>query len=324
MCLRMRIPTVMPRRTPGRLRLRVALPVACVLLVFPAAVRAQCSSYPTTVPALAPSVRLDPGCRSPSDRHDWGGEISAFLVNAALGGLTAGLSQTWRGGDFTDALLRGAVGGAVGYGGKRLAAEPFDGAGFLGRQVASFGNSFVRNAADGIPLLDRLYVPLYLVRLEIRARPEGTHVQPRLDVMTTAGTIYGLLQSDASFDAGSTLSAGAVVFRTPADLTRIYNTQGTAVGQTIGGFILLAERADRSPADHARTFAHERVHTLQFDQSLAYWASPLESWALERMGASGLARWLDFNVASSALGLLAPVATYDALPWEMEAEWLTR
>lgn len=76
-----------------------------------------------------------------------------------LGGLTAGIVQRLRGGSFSDGFARGAVGGAVAYAGRRIAAERFDGAGLLGRQVGAVGASVVRNASERRPSLERLFFP---------------------------------------------------------------------------------------------------------------------------------------------------------------------
>jgi hypothetical protein len=280
--------------------------LAGMALAVPAAARGQCAQ-----------CGVAPAARAPLSH-----QLASLGANAALGGLTAGLMQAWRGGDFAAGFARGAFGGAVTWSGKRLVTERFDGAGFLGRQVAAVGDAFVRNAADGIPLLDRLYFPVYIVRFEVRPRATERRVQPRLDVVSAGWTIYSIVEPELTFDAARSLSAGALVFHTEGKLMETGVDGITASGRSIGSLIFLAEHAQQGDDARAATFAHERVHALQFDQSLIQWAGPLEEWAMRRMGAPGLARWLDLNLASHLLGLMMPPVDYEDRPWEIEARWL--
>lgn len=285
--------------------------LGALLLPLPTLAHAQC-------------VPVDGEC--PIDVPPWAGEFAALGVNATLGGLTAGVANALRGGDFSDGFVRGALGGALAYGGKRIAVERFDGAGFLGRQVAALGSSFVRNASDDTGLLDRLYVPLYLLRLEVRPRAqEGWRVRPRLDVATTVGTIYAIWEDELELDAGKSLSAGAFVFNTTGRAIKDDDNElGFTSGRASTGVILLSNVPGWPAEQRARTFAHERVHILQFDQMFAYWMDPLEDWLLDVVGASAVGQWADINALSGALGLLGMGLAHDDRPWELEAEWLER
>jgi hypothetical protein len=66
-----------------------------------------------------------------------GWDVTFAASNALLAGMTPGVSQRLRGGQFGDGFARGAVAGAVAYVGRRMGAEQFDGAGLLGRQVSA-------------------------------------------------------------------------------------------------------------------------------------------------------------------------------------------
>src|SRR5690606_17462320 len=77
-------------------------------------------------------------CRTVVDT-DLGSMALAFGVNVVLGGLVAGVLHGARGGDFRDAVVKGVTGGALSFAGKRLAVEPFFGAGLLGREVSAVG-----------------------------------------------------------------------------------------------------------------------------------------------------------------------------------------
>lgn len=102
-----------------------AAALSLVLLVYPPSAEGQ--SEPDPPHTSAPNRVVSP--------PDWGGELAFLSGNAALGGLTAALIQELQGGSFWRAFLEGALGGAVVYGGKRIAVERFYAAGLVGRQL---------------------------------------------------------------------------------------------------------------------------------------------------------------------------------------------
>ena len=132
-----------------------AAALSLVLLVYPPSAEGQ--SEPDPPHTSAPNRVVSP--------PDWGGELAFLSGNAALGGLTAALIQELQGGSFWRAFLEGALGGAVVYGGKRIAVERFYAAGLVGRQVAAVGTSMVHNVSDGRGALERLVLPIGLARL---------------------------------------------------------------------------------------------------------------------------------------------------------------
>ena len=288
----------------------VLLLLLITLVAVPRVAHAQCVAPPM------PCTQHEPGSDDSLER-----QARLLGVNAALGGITAGLLHTLRGGDFIDAFLRGALGGTVTYGAKRLAVQDFDGAGFLARQLGSVGDSFVRNAAEGVPLLDRMYFPLWIVRLEVHPHSEARVIQPRIDVLTTGLAAYAAFDGSRRFDLGRSLSAGALVYHSSDEIAR--DDRGlVAYGATVGGAILLTELAHRTEAERARTFAHERVHVLQLDQVHGYWTGPAEAWAMRSLGAHGLARWIDLNLAPHFFAMYSGLRWEDR-PWEKEADWMT-
>jgi hypothetical protein len=56
----------------------------------------------------------------------WVGDVTFAASNALLAGVTAGVSQRLRGGEFGDGFARGAVAGVVAYAGRRVGAQRFD------------------------------------------------------------------------------------------------------------------------------------------------------------------------------------------------------
>jgi hypothetical protein len=291
--------------------IRRATLLVALLMAWARPAAAQCSFFGETA--------------CPVDAPRWAGEFATLSANAFVAGMTAGITQHLRGRSFGQAFVRGALGGAVIYGGKRLVAERFDGAGLLGREVAAVGSSMVRNATDGASLFEQLVLPIGPVRLYVR--PGERSVHPRIDALAVAWTIYGIAESDLSFDAGESLSAGAPVFLTDEKVILASSADSThAAGITESGVIVLADVSAAGGEFRARSFAHERVHVVQGDHIFANWTDPLETRLFARVpGGESLGRWVDLGVSTDVLRLLAFLFDeYDERPWELEAAFLAR
>jgi len=253
----------------------------------------------------------------------WVGDVTFLSSNALLGGLTAGVAQSLRGGDFRDGFARGALGGATAYAGRRVAAEEFDGAGLLGRQLSSVGASMVRNASEGRPTLETLVFAFTPVRIHVD-RSDGWEVSPKLNVRDLFWLASFVLRSETEFDLAMTLSAGAPVFRSP--MRSFIDSDGVSVdGVQVSGVIGLSD----VPDDLLRTaFAHERVHVLQHDFALLLWSDPVEA---RLMGAHPITARLYRHVEPGVVFPGLRRLTYDALsiehskqPAEIEAMFLDR
>jgi hypothetical protein len=286
------------------------------------------------VPSLAPAalallavLTLAPrpaASQAVSDHEDfWAsdglGEVAFLGLNAAVGALTSGLWQELSGGSFEEGFTGGALGGSVAYAGKRLAAESFTGAGFLGRGVAAAGSSMVRNAADARPLLDSLMVPVGPLRLYLRPRkPTAPRLEANLrDLYWTA---YGLAESRLELDVGESLSSGMPVFQADRDL--IGSDDSAISGATTGGVVYLSPLGE---GGRTRSLAHERAHVLQFDFVYHAWLRPLEDHLARQLPMDGFVDRIDYDVVltavrsgANALDLGDP---FDA-PIEAEAEFL--
>jgi hypothetical protein len=284
--------------------------VVALLALLPAPASGQCSMFGEV--------------QCPLDAPRWVGEFATLSANALVGGLTAGLARTLRGGSFGDGFVRGALGGAVVYGGKRLAAERFEGAGLAGREVAAVGSSMVRNAADGAPLLERLVLPFGPVRLYVR--PAARSVRPKLDALALGWTLYGVLESELTFDLGSSLSAGAPVFATDGKVIRTSGDTLHAGGLAVSGVILLADVPAFGDVFLARALAHERVHVLQGDHIFTMWTDPLWEWVLPELpGGRVVDSIADVDLSSAVFRLMAVLfPDHDDRPWELEAAFLAR
>lgn len=246
------------------------------------------------------------------------GEAAFLGINALVGGLTAGVWRQLSGGSFEEGFAGGALGGSVAYAGKRVAAESFAGAGFLGRDLAAVGSSVVRNAADGRPLLDSLALPVGPVRLHLSPRdPGGPRVEA--DVAELYWVTYGLIDHRLELDAGESLSSGAFVFDAERPLV---DPDGERVlGTAAGGAVFLSPQSERQ---RARSLAHERVHVLQQDFVHHAWFRPLEEHLARSLPADGLVDTIEYDVVARGLSWTAHALGWDdaAAPLESEAEFL--
>lgn len=254
----------------------------------------------------------------------WAGEFASLSANGALGGLTAGLAQRFRGGSFADGFVRGLFGGALTWAGKWTAARRFDGAGLAGRQIAAAGASAVRNASEGRALLGRLMLPVGPIWLDVRRGPSGG-VGARLDVAAAGWLIYGLAAPELRLDAGASVSSGAFVFRTDGRLLDLGGGE-LAAGLTNAGVVYLADVPAYGAAFRERALAHERIHVLQEDQFAIQWTDPAVGWAFDRLELPAAPnRFLAWNLSAELFGLLGGVIPdHRNRPWELEATFHAR
>jgi hypothetical protein len=304
--------TVGPRH-----RVVPATMIAALIALVPSPAAAGC-------PPGHPGFGIEP---CPLDAPRWTGELAVLGANATLGGLTAGLAQHFAGGSFRDGFTRGFFGGAVIYGGKRVAAERFPGAGLIGRELAAVGVSVVDNAGAGRGTLEQVVLPVWLGRLYIdRGGDRGrVRVTPRLDAMATFWTLHAIIEDELSFDGRGTLSAGTPVFRTDNRLIAMVEDQGAA-GFTAAGVVLLSDIPAFGEFVGPRNFAHERVHVLQMDQIFLQWTRPIERRGLGMIpGTDAILRHVDLNLSTEVLRALTLIfPEHRDRPWELEATYLAR
>ncbi len=290
--------TVTKTGSSGRPLLCIGLSVAVFIAVSAAASR----------DAVAQSTR-GPG---------FGEEVRYAGVNAVLSGLVAGVFQAASDdGSFTDGFLKGAAGGAVTYVGKRVTARPFDGAGILGRQIASVGGSMVANGRDGRGALDRVVLQLGLGRLYWDRVESSASFKP--DVVTILYTARAVANDRLDLDWSYSLSAGTPVFTTQRDRSGL---DDGAAGRTFGGVILID--VDRTlPPDFIAS--HERTHVVQYDQQYAAWAEAVDRGVASLFGSTvgGIIGAADWSVGLWPFGPLVAGLSRDRNPLEMESDHLT-
>ena len=276
--------------------------------------------------ALGPSAAAQTLDQQPSRL---GGHVTALAGNLGLGALTGGVLQALKGGSFKDGFVRGALGGAVMYAGKRTAARRSWGAGLMGREIHAVGVSMVRNASDGEPSFARLFLPLG--PLPVRATlmtGGGVRMQPQLDLMAAWWLAGGVLGSGLGLDLGHSVSSGAPVFQ--ADQRWLDRSDPDVQGLAIARTIFLGDPALAPPfaAPQADVLAHERVHVLQQDFLLTAWGDPFAGVALSRFDAG---RWIQRRATLDALGWVVGAVSHLAygtdrqqrFPTELEARFFT-
>lgn len=251
-------------------------------------------------------------------RPGWDEELAYAGVNSVLSGLVAGVFRSVsEEGSFTEGFWTGAAGGAVTYVGKRVTARPFDGAGILGRQIASVGGSMVSNARDGRGTFDRLTLQLGLGRLYWDRIESSATFRP--DVVTIFYTARAVASDRVDFDWSHSLSAGTPVFVTQDGFTTL---DGGVAGRAFGGVILIDVNRVVSASFIA---SHERTHVIQYDQQFALWAQAAERGIASLFGTrvADVVGKADFSLALLAFAPFIGSVPRDWNPLEAEADHLT-
>lgn len=226
----------------------------------------------------------------------WVDDVYFGATNALVTGVASAIVAAFRDDvPVGRAFVNGAAGGVAIYVGKRVAAAHFDGAGLVGRQVASLGASVGRNTAGGRGPFDELAFPLGWASLYWDREAGGVDVRPDLNAI--GWSLRLAFEPRTRFDWARSMSAGVPVF-----LTRGATFDSGVAGRAYGN-VILADPAADIPLNEI--LAHERVHVLQMDQHYALWGAPLERWATGWLGsrATGLANRADLVTPTLLVGL---------------------
>jgi hypothetical protein len=199
----------------------------------------------------------------------------------------------------------------------------------------------VLNAGQGRDLLEQVVLPVGPLWLHVDrgegGEGGGNSFRMRMDLPAALIVAYAVTRSEFSFDFATSLSAGAPVFQ--------YHGGSEWSGRHVGGVILVRGESEPPPimaagggvsaaggASAARGSAsafstaalvHEQIHVVQRDFAAIAWATPANSWALDRfeLGAS-LNRHVALGSDYLLWGILNPLIDYHARPWEKEAHFL--
>jgi hypothetical protein len=244
---------------------------------------------------VTPAMVQAQGSRSGHEVPEYATDVALLGANTLVAGLTAGITAKLRGKEFTEAFWHGSVGGSLSFAGKRIAAERFDGAGFLGRQVAAVGHSAISNAGRGDEPFSMLWFPIGPVHLQHLWADAKTRA--RLNLLDVATLAYAASRPELTINWRSSISQGAFVFdaRNRALVNRDTNFQGIAIGSTI-------LMSGINVPDRSTTLAHETAHVLQHDFILYAWSDPVEDWLIAQLPWRPKALdYVDFGLTSLAI-----------------------
>lgn len=266
---------------------------------------------------LSATLTVEATAQAPSG-PGWQDDLAYAGVNAVLSGLVAGIFHgASEEGSFAEGFWGGATGGTVAYMGKRVSALDFDGAGLLGRQIASVGSSVVSNAREGKGPLDELTIQLGLGRLYWDRVESSVTFKP--DVVTIFYTVRAAASERVRLDWSRTFSAGAPTFLTRPGLTTL---DAGVAGRALGGVVLIDVNG---VVPVAMIASHERTHVVQYDQQFALWAEPAERALASLLGSrvASVAGRVDLSIALLPFVPLFSTLPRDLNPLEVEADHLT-
>ena len=246
-----------------------------------------------------------------------GVRIEDIGINAAIGLATAAAWSVIHGHGVTDGATRGLIGGATMGIGRQVAASPFTGAGFAGREISAVGISLMTSPGDE-PL--SLWLPIGPMELQVK---DGRAVNWRVNATNVVAAIINASGRTARLDAGMSLASGALVFRSTRAVIR--TSHGEASGSELFDSITLSRAAFDGTSRFPNVLFHENVHVLQEDYLASAVANPLERSVLNQS-------WIGRRITPHInLGLLSlsfisvanSVIPYHSRPWEREAYTLT-
>jgi hypothetical protein len=300
---------VRPQGLPQGPLFGLFLSLLLATLVLPSPVQAQALSS-SAEPFTTPTWAVDAGLAG---------------ANALFGGTVVSLARWIRGEPLGEAFREGFAGGALAgvaaYGGKRLAAARFTGAGLLGRQLHGAAAASTRSVAAGGGLTDELTLFLGPLRFHLhpgRGADDGRWSVSGLDFYWIA---YGVADSRFSLDWGESLSGGAPVFRPELGRRIVSGSEQPRGGVALGGVVFISDGLGEA---EPRLLAHERVHALQFDFLHSVVSQPIERHLLGRVpGGDRVRSRLHPDLLILGVGaLLGSRAESRRSPWEVEAHLL--
>ncbi|MGH7650537.1 MAG: hypothetical protein ACREMS_01715 [Gemmatimonadaceae bacterium] len=270
-----------------------------ILFVAPA-LRAQVVVISNDVPPLPVNTR-----------------ITNLAINGAIGSVTGLVWASIRHSSKWKGLTQGAAGGLLMSAGRQIAATPFNGSGFLGREVSAVGVSLTASSGEEHTLF---VFPIGPMSLEYGERSWDW----RLDV-ADFGALVGLaIASNTSLDLHRTLSSGVPVFRDRrASFGQVEDYTLTAITEL--GTIRLSQDAFTVLPGTANVIYHENVHILQDDFFEDAIGLPPERQAIEHLPfGRRFLRHLDLGLLGPCLvSGMSGLIPYKPRPWEREAYALT-
>ena len=239
-------------------------------------------------------------------------DVKVLAVNVALGSLTAGIWRVVTRKPLVGGLVRGAAAGTVVYAGKKMIAEEKPLAWWAGRQIAAIGSSEVANAAESLPILQRVVFPLGPIRIHVD-RLASRKVMPRLDALQSIAIVAFAIHPSTRFDASESFATGAVVFLNESDKFDGYHAAGVVSLDEVltTGLLLPCKRT---------ILSHELIHAAQYDFTFTAWSDATQAAISRRSPAVAfITRFMDLNLALPMPYVAHRLIKYDDRPWEIEA-----
>lgn len=238
-------------------------------------------------------------------------------INAAVGAVTATVWSIARGRGVKRAALQGLIGGATIGVARQVAASPFSGSGFVGRELSAVGVSALKSAGSDHTTLS---FPVGPVELQLT---DGREFDWRVNATYAVAAVMNSVSRTTRIDATLSLYSGTFVFRDNRET--LHTSNGEARGSEFFGGIKIAKSAFANSNGAPNVLYHENVHVLQDDYLAFAVANPIEKLVLDRVSIGRrITRHVDVGLLSLGLnGLANSLVPYDSRPWEREAYALT-
>ncbi len=238
-------------------------------------------------------------------------------INAAIGLATATAWSVVRGRGLTGGVRRGLLGGAAIGVGRQIAASPFSGSGFTGREISAVGISLITSVGSSHL---RLSFPVGPVEIQL---VDGRTFDWRVNATDAVAAVINSARAGTRLDAGLSLSSGTLVFRDKR--IALHTASGEATAFEFFESITLARGAFHESERVPNVLFHENVHVLQDDFLADAVANPVESALLNRTEIGRrITRHIDLGLLSLPInGIANSLIPYTSRPWEREAYALT-
>src|SRR4051812_1284356 len=136
---------------------------------------------------------------------------AVFAGNVVVGATVAALGQLGNRRKMAKAALKGATAGAVVFTGKWIVAQNNTSTRLLGRELAAFGSSGVRNAAADHGLTEFMTLAYGPVRFHMKTSGDR-YLRVKLDLASSVEIVRALRSSDLSFDTRRSWVSGVPIF----------------------------------------------------------------------------------------------------------------
>ncbi len=238
-------------------------------------------------------------------------------INAAIGLATATVWALAQGHGLSDGVDRGLVGGAFMGIGRQIAASPFSGSGFAGREVSAVGISLITSVGSDHP---RMSFPVGPIELQV---VDGRTFDWRVNATDAVAAVINSTRKTTRLDLNLSLLSGTFVFRDRR--AGFHISGGEATASEFFESITLAKDAFHGSAGVPDVLFHENVHVLQDDYLANAVTNPIEQRILNRTDIGRhIARHIDLGLLTLPLnGIANSLIPYASRPWEREAYALT-